>query len=1297
MNRNKKIASGILSGILAASMVSPVLAATNTSSIIADTTRKGTLNIHKIVENDGTLKNADGLAVQTDAVEVDNVGFDYVKVADIDNITGIVVSENGKVVLAPGTTLSGEVQVGTYYIPNDNLAALMEAANAFPEPTYILRDAVYSPNGTLQHEYNDDVANSLLSAEQAGVDSAYDALVSAKNTLTTMQANSSVAASSANTAAANEANLAAATETARLANENAQTALSEATTAATNAQTAADNAASAARDASAAYDSAVATLEEKLANYDTGSESTLKLLQEAIENMREASNEASIAADNYDIATEKKAESANNLALAEEALVAAQEIFDAASAAHGDAANGTADSINGTANAVASAQEQLDNAQAYRDACFEADEAAQQALTDAEDALANAVSAAADAEQNLETATSNNDEARAAFEEAFAAMESAKAASDSANEAAEAAAKALEEANTAKNNAVVAAAEAEAAYNSLQEALDAATGTAGSTAESAAEAQRQLQMAQDAYNQAKANYNAAVAALDAKASQSGIVKVYTTEALEKAWQGILTTLSEKDITEWVALSSTGGATNTKSTYGKEAAGYTDDHGTVTFSGMDLGLYVVAETDISYHDGMAGAWNDGASGFINGDQMNTYSGDTYSITPLDAHLQGIQHTYQAGEVYHESYSPEAPILETPCAPFMVSLPTTNTADTANNTTAAGDQYGEKGTVWQYTVDVYPKNQTTAIYKRIVDPDEKDGYETLRTSEDYQIGDLIEQVIWADAPVLQKNFLFDASDEGFGQGLDGDLTDRFDLEESANKHVGYVISDNMTEGLTFDKITKVAIIPKSQLVGANQEITVYTNAEGALVSADEALENGQLKTETKYYDDTGKEISKETFEERAAVAGELAYYSDIDNNGAEVGNENNIYQAKDGYTGTYYAKRVSYKQAVVASGSVALPRTVDVLNEANSASDPHTNGEVLSASDYELIITDDAPVVLADTVGQVATVVEQGTHGWAVKLTQSGLDKLNARETDSVVVVYFDAILNKNAKIGEVSQNMNYPSLSWVNSNVGLIWDEAEGKFKAKTIGGNEVYDYTYELQIQKEGVVNGNNVKFVVSRDDTGDIAQVPEKDMTDSVSQMSFFNQVDSIRFVKEADGVYHVWSYLPGDRVDESDNGDAFETDVVNEVTYNVLTPAEDGKLIIKGLDSDSYIFQEIKTEDENNLLANTFTVKLEAADDAISSKRDGRIATATVTSGNSDPIDITIGCTGTTGNDEMTTGGLNRGIASMVVNNFDAVDLRTGGRGRTLIYICGVAMVAGLSVGLIVSKKKNKNAKED
>lgn len=1157
----------------------PAHAALSGNSVI-DTSRTGTLVIHKIIENDGSLMNADGIAVENDYIPVSNVGFDYVRIADFETVSGIVVSRNGAVDLESS---GGVTSVGNYFRADECLAELFEAAGEIPKATYIKVSVTDPGHATLQQEFDADRSAHLLQAEQEQVNAAEADLEEASDRLSAARKAYSEGVSASLSAASASAHADNALQKAIAARDEAQQAYEDASRCMQQEADAFNAATIAYSKAQTQLSEAQTVFEDAKGRYMGGDDGTQQRLADAQKAYYEASIAVREASEQKTAAAAKAGSAASVLADAQESLTAAEDILEQVRALN--AQTGTDISETGAANALKYALEQYEHASTYYEQALAASTEADEALAAAEDALSEAQERLSDASSALNEVCAADTAAYEAYADALkklnlavSALADALAAQNELSESQQAASSRLSAATAALDSAREAASEAQEAYDrdvSLQNGQDVDT-------ESLREAK---ESAEQAYVAAQNAYNEAVSVLDSTAAAHGITKVYMTEELERAMQEIITTLGEERINKWVCEHAPTVRPNTLSTMGEESEGYTDDRGIVCFSGLQLGLYMVSETDMSYHDGYAGAWNDQESGSINNSETNHYDGSGYHIQPVDGWDQETVHSYQAGDVYRESVNPECPVLESPAAPFLVSLPTTNTTDT-NGMTAAGDNEGAAGTVWQYTVDVYPKNQTTGIYKRIVDPDEKSGTETLRTSEDYQIGDRIEQVIWADAPVLQKNYLFDTSDEGFGDGVRGDLADREDLSSSVNEHLGYVISDTMTRGLTFDRVTSVSIIPARALSG---------------------------------------------------------------------------YQGK-------------------------IPQSVDAFDIVRDAADDEGE-ELIEEEDYIVVNTNDEQVDLIDSEGNTQTVIERITsdeyHGFAVVFTSGGLEKLNRRSSDSIVVVRFVSMLNRSACIGQVPENMNYPSLYWVNTNTSF-----------RTIRGNEVYDYTYELQLKKNGVADGRNVRFTVRRTDmdieNGDISQTRDKDLTDTVSDRQSYGADDSMRFVREEDGIYHVWGYLPGENADEGDDADAFETSEVGGITYNTVTPSESGYLILKGLDSNDYTFKEIMTEDENNLLKETFTVSLRADDDVQMSLRDGRLVLAYVTSGGQS-ADITVGAAGIShGQDVNDLIPLNQGIAAMEVENFDAVDLRMGGRGLTAIYIIGSISLVLAAVSLIAIRKK-------
>lgn len=239
--------------------------------------------------------------------------------------------------------------------------------------------------------------------------------------------------------------------------------------------------------------------------------------------------------------------------------------------------------------------------------------------------------------------------------------------------------------------------------------------------------------------------------------------VYTTKAIEDAWSAIIASPGD-------------GATYTGETalhdYIKangQAMAKTDADGKTSKNGLALGLYAFGETDISAHDG---------------------------VDPTT----GAAYVLEQGQV-----NPEYPIVESPAKPFLMSFPMTNVAAV----TEGGTEY-PAGTVWEYDLHAYPKDQTNTVIKRIIDPDETESSATLRTNEDYQMGEIVKQVIIADAPALQKAYSLNPAEQGGTATVQPSVT-----------HKTYKVNDTMTEGYHFKSVTRVAL-------GAKRAQVPETNA-------------------------------------------------------------------------------------------------------------------------------------------------------------------------------------------------------------------------------------------------------------------------------------------------------------------------------------------------------------------------------------------------------------------------------------------------------------------------------------
>lgn len=140
---------------------------------------------------------------------------------------------------------------------------------------------------------------------------------------------------------------------------------------------------------------------------------------------------------------------------------------------------------------------------------------------------------------------------------------------------------------------------------------------------------------------------------------------------------------------------------------------------------------------------------------------------------------------------------------------------------------------------------------------------------------------------------------------------------------------------------------------------------------------------------------------------------------------------------------------------------------------------------------------------------------------------------------------------------------------------------------------------------------------------------------------------------VKESDGVYHIYDEV---------------TDKKSDIVTTVHPDAK-GKLLIRGLGSETYTVREIQTQDGYNLLKSTFDVTINAPDPDRDSTCTGSVSTQ----------------------DGKTTDLVAKdGVVSINVNNYKAATLHTGGSGTTMLYVGGAALLAGAGIVVMATRKK-------
>ncbi|MGO5335662.1 hypothetical protein ACTQZS_02495 [Bilifractor sp. LCP19S3_H10] len=610
---------------------------------------------------------------------------------------------------------------------------------------------------------------------------------------------------------------------------------------------------------------------------------------------------------------------------------------------------------------------------------------------------------------------------------------------------------------------------------------------------------------------------------------------------------------------------------------------TDGKGKTSLTDLPLGLYLITETD--------------------------YRPSAKAVLESQQGAEDVQGDTTQNHQDVENFS----------SPYLVSVPMTNIS------TLDGK---EAGTVWQYDITSYPKNQTTSITKKIVSSDPEDKL-LLEDYEDYDIGDTVRQVIYADAPA---NLTLDYHDLGYNSQAELDAAVKAGTEDErslyqARPYTTFAISDSMTEGLKFGSVERVFLTPYVGSPSTEMGFEQYTSTE------------------------QGKKQELQVNQDYVVI--------------------------KKPITGN----------AVSDSGSFTVPAD----NKASSTE-------------------------------------------FTVQLTDKGIAKLNAL-TDkmrSQVVVYFTSMVTPKARIGTDFKNTNQATLTWKHSNTST-----------HTKKSNETRIFTYELDLTKTpgSGTSGNANKssfdpsqaaFTVRQMVTSGHGYAGEKGYlqkghtADTAGQVQGLlanannlghldgktgGDTDYVRFVKESDGVYHVYS-----KTSDSSN-----------TPVTTIHPAKSGKLQIKGLDSETYRFQETDTDTRFSLFSQTFDITLSplsqtdqegtqkgggngltqeqiqssstatnylAANGLAVNHVNGQLAQATVTTGNTRNVTMKLG--GTYNNEQSYTGasakGKNNGVASLTVKNDKTITLLTGGTGRYIVYAS--AAIGCLILAVYTAKTKRKKS---
>lgn len=245
---------------------------------------------------------------------------------------------------------------------------------------------------------------------------------------------------------------------------------------------------------------------------------------------------------------------------------------------------------------------------------------------------------------------------------------------------------------------------------------------------------------------------------------------------------------------------------------------------------------------------------------------------------------------------------------------------------------------------------------------------------------------------------------------------------------------------------------------------------------------------------------------------------------------------------------------------------------------------------------------------------------GPHGFSLELTGQGLNKVNQFSANAGLYVIYDTALDETAPVGTAG--------AAVNESAWTVSTDRTAAFY--TLPPSQTSLTAYGIYLHKKGLNDASRACFEIRRG-----------------TQLLFFTKTDA--------GVYTVSGTDPGDGLISS------------------LHPAPDGQLLLLGLDSESYTFEETATEPGHSLLALPFTVTLTGRFGL-----GGSLEKAELTIGQRSPIPLSLSES-------------NTGIAELSITNEGVIaSLKTGD--NSYIFVAAYIMVFGLLLltALLIKKRR-------
>lgn len=293
----------------------------------------------------------------------------------------------------------------------------------------------------------------------------------------------------------------------------------------------------------------------------------------------------------------------------------------------------------------------------------------------------------------------------------------------------------------------------------------------------------------------------------------------------------------------------------------------------------------------------------------------------------------------------------------------------------------------------------------------------------------------------------------------------------------------------------------------------------------------------------------------------------------------------------------------------------------------------------------------------------TYSEDG-HSFTVEFTPSGLHSLDDISSASYLYIIYSCELNKNAQTGTDTYEYTTHDNEVVDAtNQGTaMLTYATDHTSEHDYYSNTTKIYTYEIDITKQ----------------LKDATNAAEKDyskVTFSVEALTKNNGYVAQQFVKDSDGVYHVYDSL-------NDNA----ADIVK-----LVSPGTDGLLRIRGVDSTDYHIVEESTAPGFNLLGEDIYVRLVANMSGSRKFEDGSLDHAYQWTGE-EPVNLKrYDILNTESGSQVEQGK----VPITIINGGFSI-LRTGGAGTLVIKIIGAGLIIGAGT-ILVLRAKNEKKRED